>query len=147
MAHYRTEVRDAISDVLTGLTTTGTNVFKSRVYNLQNTSLPCLAIYTRGEKIDYMTMMGALTRQTMRNMTVMVEAYVRAVSNYDVTLDNITGEVEAALAVDNTLGGLVFDIKMVSVDMDLSNDGDQPVGVALMELSVEYETKEGYATV
>ena len=45
--HIRQQIRERAGTVLTGLTTTGTNVFETRIYPLSNTNLPALAIYTK----------------------------------------------------------------------------------------------------
>ena len=52
MAHYRQQIRERVATTLTGLTTTGSNVFQSRVYPIENTELPCLLIYTREESSE-----------------------------------------------------------------------------------------------
>ena len=47
--HVRQQIRERLGTVLTGLTTTGSNVFESRVYPLETASLPSLLIYTKSE--------------------------------------------------------------------------------------------------
>ena len=44
--HLRQQIRERIGTTLTGLSTTGTNVFQSRVYQLEDSNLPALLIYT-----------------------------------------------------------------------------------------------------
>ena len=47
--HIRQQIRERAGTILTGLTTTGSNVFETRIYPLSNTNLPALAIYTKNE--------------------------------------------------------------------------------------------------
>ena len=45
MAHVRKQIRDAVITTLTGLSTTGSNVFRSRIYPLESnkiTGIMCL---------------------------------------------------------------------------------------------------------
>ena len=44
MAHVRKLIRDNITTTLTGLTTTGSNVFQTRFFPLEDTKLPALCI-------------------------------------------------------------------------------------------------------
>ena len=85
--HIRQQIRERVGTTLTGLTTTGSNVFQSRVYNLQDAKLPAIIIYTRSEDSELLEM--GSTRTLQRNLSLVVEAYVKANSNYDDTIDTI----------------------------------------------------------
>ena len=50
MAHVRKLIRDHITTSLTGLTTTGSNVFQTRFFPLEDTKLPRCA-FTQSPKI------------------------------------------------------------------------------------------------
>ena len=50
MAHVRQSIRDNAVTACTGLSTTGSNVFRSRVYPLGEGKLPALVIYTSARK-------------------------------------------------------------------------------------------------
>ena len=52
MSHVRKQIRDAVVTALTGLSTTGSRVYKSRIYPLETGKLPGLAIYTKSEEIQ-----------------------------------------------------------------------------------------------
>ena len=49
--HVRKQIRDAIVTLVTGLTTTGSNVFAGRTYALQDSELPALRVYTGDEDL------------------------------------------------------------------------------------------------
>lgn len=140
MAHVRKTIRDDITTTLTGLTTTGSNVYQTRFYPLAEAKLPGLCIYTNSESTETSTLKTPRTQ--MRTMEVMVEAYVKGVSNIDDTLDTIAVEVEEALATDITRGGNAKDTKVASFEATFTGDGDQPVGVGRFTVEVLYATLE-----
>lgn len=140
MAHVRKQIRDAIVTAVTGLTTTGSNVFRSRLYPLETTKLPGLCIFTRSEAVEFDTL--TMSRSINRVLDVIIEGYVSATANYDNTLDQIAVEVEEALAADATLGGLAKDLQVTAFEADFSADGDQPVAVGRFTVTVQYRTAE-----
>lgn len=140
MAHVRQQIRNQIVTTLTGLTTTGSNVFRSRIFPLEQTKLPALCIFTKSEAIEFDTI--GLPRSINRVLDVGVEAYVIGTANYDNSLDTIAVEVEEAIAVDVTLGGLAKDAQVTAFEADFSGDGEQPVAVGRFTVTVEYRTAE-----
>ena len=144
MPHVRQSIRDNIKTTLTGLTTTGSRVYVSRVYPLTDDNLPGLAIYTADESDEY-AVMGP-PRMIFRTLNVNVEAYVRGNSAYDNQIDTICSEIEVALATDTTRGGYAKDTKVLSMDAEFSGDGDQPVARATLRVQVMYATKENNPT-
>jgi len=140
MTHVRQQIRDDIVTTLTGLTTTGSNIFRSRIFPLEETNLPALCIYTKSETSEYDTI--GLPRSVNRVLDVAVEAYVKGVSNYDNTLDTIAVEMEEAIAADITLGGLAKDAQITAFEADFAGDCEQPVAVGRFIITVEYRTVE-----
>lgn len=140
MAHVRKQIRDDIVTTLTGLTTTGNNVFRTRVYPLESSKLPGLAIYTDSEEIEVQTITAPRTQ--VRTLTVTVDCYARGVSNFDNVLDTISEEIEEALATDLTRGGLAKDTRVTGFEADFSGDGDQPIANGKISIEVEYVTVE-----
>lgn len=140
MAHLREQIRDRVVTDLTGLTTTGSRVFRSRIYPLETNDLPGLCIFTKSETTDYDTI--TLPRSTSRILEIGVEAYVKATADYDNTLDDISVEVEEALAGDVTLNNLVKDSKITSFESEYSGDGEQPVAIGRFTIEALYRVKE-----
>ena len=140
MAHVRKQIRDAVITAVTGLTTTGSNVFRSRIYPLEQTKLPGLCVFTRSEVVEFDTL--TISRSVSRVLDVIIEGYVSATANYDDTLDQIAVEVEEALAADVTLGGLAKDTQVTAFEADFSGDGEQPVAVGRFTVTVQYRTAE-----
>lgn len=139
MPHVRQSLRERIASNVTGLTTTGANVFQSRVYTLEPDDLPCLLVYSTSETSERATM--ATTDSLNRDLTVMVEGYARTASNLDDTLDTISAEVETAVASDPTCNALALDTFLQSTEIEYDAEGDQPIGSVRLSFSVHYQTK------
>jgi len=143
MAHVRQLIRDNVTTTLTGLTTTGTRVYRSRVYPVATT--PGLAIYTKSESVEYSSMSGQRTQ--FRSLALTVEIYVKGVTGYDNDIDLICAEIETALYSDITRGGYARDTTISDMDVEFSGDGEQPLALATMTIEVDYITKEGAPSV
>jgi hypothetical protein len=140
MAHVRKLIRDNIETTLTGLATTGANVYQTRVYPIAEDRLPGLAIYTSSEATEYATLTPPRTQ--LRTLSVSVDVYAKAVTAYDDLLDAACVEIEEALYTDRTRGGNAKDTRIIAFDSDFSGDGDQPVARATLTVEVDYVTIE-----
>lgn len=136
--HVRRQIRDAAVTALTGLTTTGSRVYDSRVYAMQDTNLPGLRIFTNNEAVKISSM--GVTRLLERDLELVVEACVKQNDTFDDTLDLILKEVETALAAGLT-GAKYVQLKNIEIEMD--GDGEKPVGVARMTFEAPYITANG----
>jgi len=140
MTHVRKNIRDDIKTTLTGLATTGSNVYQSRVYPIHGSKLPGILLYNRSEETTYETV--STPRMQNRRCEYQVEIYVKGVANYDNTLDQICLEVEEALYTDLTRGGNARDTRITSFDAEFDGGGDQPVAVATLTVEVTYQVRE-----
>lgn len=143
MAHVRKQIRDNIETTLTGLSATGSNVYRSRVYPIADDKLPGILIYTDAEEVETVSITPPRTQ--MRALTVRVEVFVKALSNFDDEIDTIAEEIEAAIAADVTRGGLAKDTTITGFESEFSGDGDQPVGTGRISITVDYATLEDAA--
>tara|TARA_R100001163_G_C5017818_1_gene161565 strand:- start:16 stop:450 length:435 start_codon:yes stop_codon:yes gene_type:complete len=141
MAHLRQQIRERVATTLTGLTTTGSNVFQSRVYPIENTKLPCLLIYTREESSEPLDM--GPPRTIEKRLSLVIEGYVKANSNYDDTIDTITKEVEVAMYGDRLINNLAKDSFLVSTEIDFNGEGDNPLAIVVMTFEIPYHHTEG----
>jgi len=140
MAHARQQLRERAATTLTGLTTTGSKVYQSRVYPMGAANLPGLLIYTKSEDSEPQTIGD--TRTVLRNLSLVIEGYVKAVSNYDDTIDTVAAEVETALGNDVTLNGLAKNSYLESTEIEFDGEGDKPVASVSMTYIVQYMTIE-----
>ena len=138
--HVRQQIREKIGTTLTGLTTTGSNVYQSRVYPLENINLPALIIYTKSETSEPIVI--GTNRVMSRELSVIVEGYVKATSNFDDTIDTISKEVEAAIAADRTLDGLSKDCYLESTEIEYTGEGEKPLGYVSLTFITNYYVQE-----
>lgn len=136
--HVRQQIRERIATTITGLSTTGANVFQSRVYPLDVDSLPALLVYTSSESSDVDVMGTTLGMNRMLNVSI--EAYVKATVDFDDIVDDICKEVEIALGADRTLNNLAKFQYLSSTEIQFNGEGDKPVGVVTMGYAVQYRT-------
>ena len=138
--HVRQQIREKIGTTLTGLTTTGSNVYQSRVYPLENINLPALIIYTKSETSEPIVI--GTNRVMSRELSVIIEGYVKATSNFDDTIDTISKEVEEAIAADRTLDGLAKDCYLESTEIEYTGEGEKPLGYVSLTFITNYYVQE-----
>jgi len=141
VSHARQQIREYFESELADLVTTGANVYASRVYPLTGAKLPALLIYAQSETVEEQAF--SKKRVQMRSLDLVVEGYVRAVSNFDDTIDKISSEVEQAILDDPLLGGLAINTELTSVEAAYSGDGEQPVATIRLTFTVQYRTETG----
>ena len=141
MAHFRQQIRERVATTLTGLTTTGSNVFQSRVYPIEENKLPCLLIYTKDETSEPLAM--SPPRSIEKVLNLVVEAYVKTNNNFDDTIDTICKEVEEALYADRLINNLAKDSFLTNTEINFNSDGDNPVGIVVMTFEIAYHHTEG----
>ena len=138
--HLRRQIRERVATTLTGLSTTGSNVFQSRIYPMESAGLPGLCVYTQEESVGIQSMGG--TRNVSRDLTLIIEGYASASSNIDDTMDAIGKEVEVAMAGDIDINNLAQDSYLSSVEITLSGDGSTGIGKITHSYIVVYQNAE-----
>ena len=138
--HIRQQIRERAGTVLTGLTTTGSNVFETRIYPLENTNLPALVIYTKNETSEPLVI--STNRVMSRELELIVEVYVKQTSNFDDQVDKICKEVEVAISADTTLNGLAKDCFLQSTEIEYNTEGEQPLSYAVLTFLTNYYVQE-----
>ena len=138
--HIRQQIRERAGTVLTGLTTTGSNVFETRIYPLENTNLPALVIYTKNETSEPIVI--STNRLMSRELELIVEVYVKQTSNFDDQVDKICKEVEVAISADTTLNGLAKDCFLQSTEIEYNTEGEQPLSFAVLTFLTNYYVQE-----
>ena len=132
MAHARQTIREATATLVTGLTSTGSRVFQSRMVPTAAT-LPCLLVTTNDEEIDAI----AFEKQLERRLSIQVIGVAKAASaSLDDSLDTIAAEVETALA-----SNLKYELRAITVDFDEMLE--KPTGRIILDFSYRYFTNAG----
>jgi hypothetical protein len=135
MAHMRTQIRDALVTLLTGLSTTGNNVFKSRVEQIPDSKLPALNIVTNNEDVA-LTTVG--TKVYEKNLTVAIFVKCKATDDVDEVIDQVMLEVEPVLAANPTLGGLITDITLTAADAETRLEAEKETGQGVLAYIANY---------
>ena len=135
MAHLRQSIRERIATDVTGLSTTGSNVFQSRFYPIEDASLPCLLVYSTTEDSEPTEM--ASPRPMTRILNVVIQGVVSATQPDD-TLDTISKEVEVAMAGDVSINSLANISFLSGTEIEFNADGAKPIGTVMLNYVVEY---------
>lgn len=138
MTHVRTIIRNAAIAALTGLVTSGSRVYPSRLLPLRDTDLPCLLITTNDEEIDGADVHAVLFE---RQLTLSVRCAAKVSGVLDDTLDTMIAEVETAISAHVFVQAKSVSLKSIRIDMDDSMD--KPVGIAELSYVVTYYTAAG----
>lgn len=139
--HLRTQIRDKVVTVVTGLATTGSRVHAARPGTRPLRSLPALIVYTNGEDINLASGQRG-SRRLERPLDLVIEAYVAETSDPDKTLDTINKEVEVVMAADPTLGALAKDSYLMRVEKEQDDEAEKPTWLLRMTYYCEYHTRE-----
>ena len=132
MSHIRQQLREAFAAQVTGLTTSGTDVFQSRIRNMAAADIPGLRVYSEQEQIEDDDVLAVPYLQR-RTITIRCEAVAKATANLDDTLDTMCKEVEVAIAANSTLGGLAkLHCSLLSTNIRMDGNSEVPAGMATM---------------
>jgi hypothetical protein len=141
--HKRQQVRDRAAVVLSGLVTTGSNVFTSQIRKLSDAELPALKVYTREEELIEDTLVKGLTGVVTMNL--IIECSVKENDDFDDTLDLILEEVQSAMRTEraNATAGALPDLVPVFFYTSLEEveyaTGETDQGTQAIIYTVQYE--------
>jgi len=133
--HLHKQIRDAIVAALTGLATSGSRVYANRLAPLPDALSPTLLITLDEETATELS----ITENPIygRELRLSVSAVAKATTALDDTLDQMSKEVEVALAAGITLGGTRLDFTYTGMSFD-DEQSDQPVGIKRMSFTISY---------
>jgi len=151
--HIRQQIREKVQTTLTGLTTTGANVFMTRNNPLSEDEgeLPGLLIGSDPQTptIDRVVQRSqgcaaaGIRRANQRTMRLPVRGYHKVVASLENVLDTVAKEVEVAMFADPLLGGVAFELRLMDTTITTDGSGDKPVGMVEMNFEVDYWCVEG----
>lgn len=139
--HVRKQLRDAVVSALTGLATTGTNVFGSRVRPLEDSAIPGLLVFLTDEDSQDVTVSDPVLQERLQE--VRVEGYAKADTALDDTLDQIAKEVEVALSATLTIGGKKILLGYDGCSAELDEKGEEPTGSITLRFKAQVYTAAG----
>ena len=139
MAHVREQVRDAVTALVTGLTTTGSRVYPGRISVMTSGDMPGLRIYTPREFAPILDR----EREQRRDLELVIDGCVEADDSAIDLLDTICSEVETALGAVLTVSGKAVEFILAETLTELPSEADAAVAVARMTFIVSFYTDQG----
>ena len=130
--HVRNQIRNEVASALNGA---GIDVLKSRAYPIEKT--PAVAVSTPSDVVlrDQSTM-----TDEVRELTVVVEVFIKSVVDYDAQVDDIASRIETVLS-DQLLNEIDFYFE--SFEMDLSDESEAALMVGSLSFSCIYSVARG----
>ena len=134
--HLRRQIRERIAADVTGLVTTGSNVFQSRIYPLEDAALPCLLVYSTSEESEILNQ--GTPRLQARTLNITIQGVAAESSDIDDKLDLIAKEIETALSADRDINSLAQDSFLTSTEIEINADGAKTVGTLRLNYQIDY---------
>lgn len=141
MAHIRKQIRDAAVVLLTGLATTGANVFAARdtsTYALAEGELPALVVEVINERSTQIGVGGGLSAPTLCDAELRVRILAKSVTGYADTIDAAAVEVQSALADAGRVGGVSITAYVGTDGPFVDSSTDRPVASAEVTFMLRY---------
>lgn len=139
--HVRKAIRAAAVTDLTGLATTGANVFTSRTAPLSSAEMPGMFVMLRDERAEWDVVQGKIARTG----DLIVEAWAEGGNGLEDKLDRIAAEVEAKIySRSGTLYVQLMNIDAPTTQLDLpaGDDVSRRIGIIRIRFPVTYRTQE-----
>jgi hypothetical protein len=137
--HVRKAIRTAAKTALTGLTTTGVNVFTSRVSKLTEGEMPGWYVMLRDERGDDDGRLSAFERSGQ----LVIEGWAAGGDGLEDKLDTMAAEAETAIYTNAALMALLvnFGAPMTQIEMPQPDDeGALRIGKIRILFPVTYRT-------
>lgn len=145
--HVRQQIRDAAATLISGMTTTGTNVFETRRKAYTSGQLPAWSVESGNETIDGEG--AALAGNQRRDFELIFYGLVRELDGglAQDKLDTMCKELEAQIETGRTFGGLAKDSTLMTTEPEVDDTADQVYGGVEVVYLVTYWTARGVADV
>lgn len=160
MAHLRKQIRDHVATLLTGyvydrfgivlvdrsgsqiqpnesILPTG-SIYKSRHYALDDDKLPAIMVYTESASSALVTI-GDRVLEHMLELRVDVMNKGASGSIFE-NVEQFAADIVEAILADDDMGGLVKDTTLISMDTDVSTQGERAIGMSELRFEVVYRT-------
>ena len=136
MSHCDIQIRDAVVDLVTGLTTAGSRVYVSPIYPLAANAIPGIVVLLGSQTLTPVE----LPRIYERRLAVYVIPCAGDNDDLDALLATMAAEVEVVLGM---AAGPWKSLLLSSVDRDRDTSGEQPIGRQPMRYEATYYTRDG----
>ena len=130
----RKQALDAIVTAVTGLTTTGANVFLGRPSPLARTEVPGLVVRSGNERVEPRSFPRPRVQERFFQVDILV--HVRETDDFEDALNLIIGEIEVALADPSVVAG--FGAKAITL-RNIDAPGRVQNEVTYVQAAMNYE--------
>jgi len=140
VAHVRTQIRARVRAAVTGLTTTGANVFVLRDGPYDADRLPNISVHP-ADAAEYLDGEQGHTYDGIEIRVCSVDTVVRMQGESDELdddLDAASVEVEEAIKGDATLAAMTTGITLESTEHEYDDDSEKPVGMIRLTWAIRY---------
>lgn len=142
--HVRKQIRDITVNELTGLPTTGDEVFPGRTRILRKNHSPTWLVYSIDETAEVEAMGG----KQRRVLTLRIDGRVQiADGDPEDTLDQMAAEAEEKLLKSGALLSIARSVELSKTQMTLLAQGEMITAGVALDFAIEYRTAEGAPTV
>ena len=136
MSHINKQIRNVFATLVTGLATTGANVFQDRNHPLAATDMPGLRVYVQdsqlNDSLDTQSTDAAAPFLQRRDINLVCECLAKTSSTMEDTLDEIALEVEKAIAANPLLGLAKLPSRLKNIQTQVGYATDVAAGQATM---------------
>jgi hypothetical protein len=145
MTHPRALLRRAAQSQLLNRTPAFENVQRRKRKTYDRDELPVVDVYADTEEVDERSHETA-PRELKRFPQLLIKGVLKETDNIvsqhdndmEDALDEFALQIEAAVALDETLSGSVSDIALLRTDIEIDEEGEQRVGWVLLTYKVTY---------
>lgn len=141
--HVRIQARDLVVTQLTGLATTGDNVFVKRTRAVAKSQLPALSIGVGDGDVTPITQRAPRRQERTDQLHVDLIVEAEDEETADALLHTILLEVETALLPGEWSAGVLFDITPRAISEVYDGDGNQIAGQLRLTCEIQTQTAEG----
>lgn len=139
MTHARQQIRDSFVTALTLIP--NTTVYNGRIFPLYDTVLPAITVFSREEAIDDEA--GRQISQQHRTLNMSVQCYLKVEESLDDDMDQLSASVEQSVFNSSAIHGLVRCLDLISTEIEVSQDGENPMGTCTLTFQCKFLTTDG----
>ena len=135
--HPRQAIREAVVQLLIDAQTdAGRTVYPTREVAWRSVELPGIAVYTIEESSERPSYDGDLDR----HLVLAITAVTRLNEGVDDAIDQLSLQIEKAMAADQTLKGTALHSFLVGTEITIDDTTARPVGAVRLAYEVRYST-------
>ena len=138
MSLQRTQIRDAIVNLLLKNTVCGERVYASRVRPTWRSEFPLILVYANEEAVE---IYAESPREYRRDLSLVIQVLARANDDVEDGLDAIGEQIEYLMHQDHTKGELCEDTILSGATITIDKEGENLIASLELRYSLPYYTQ------